>query len=81
MVLQQSDAPAINRELKPKVQQGDNNEKLTTPNKAKPVPLVKPNQSAVELKPPCIDRTLKPTTPIKVGHFTVKCILLHRQME
>lgn len=62
------DAPAVDRKLKPKLHQDEIEPKLTTPNLVKSVPSIKSpaSQPTSELRPPCIDRKLKPTTPIKV---------------
>lgn len=62
------DAPVVDRKLKPKLQHDDNESRLSTPNKVVCLTSVKvsPNQT-VDLKPPCIDRKLKPTTPIRVN--------------
>lgn len=60
------DAPVVDRKLKPKLHQ-DSEQKSA--NRVKSVPSVKSpaSQPSVDLKPPCIDRKLKPTTPIKVS--------------
>lgn len=64
---QQSDAPVVNRKLKPRLHAEEKEEKVITPNKplrpaSTPAPSIKP----LELRPPCIDRKLKPITPNKV---------------
>lgn len=57
----------VDRKLKPKLNHDDGDSKVVTPNKVKSVPSVKSTPSpSIDLKPPCIDRKLKPTTPIKV---------------
>lgn len=62
-------APVVDRKLKPKLHQDESEPKLVTPSKLKSLPLIKsPAAQPTELVPPCIDRKLKPTTPIKVSY-------------
>lgn len=64
--LQQADAPMVDRKLKPKLHHDDSDTKVATPTRVKSVPSVKSSPNQSDLKPPCPDRKLKPTTPIKV---------------
>ncbi|XP_055313368.1 protein daughter of sevenless isoform X2 [Sitodiplosis mosellana] len=68
----QTDAPVVDRKLKPKVHHDDNDIKVATPTRVKSVPSVKSSPNQSDLKPPCPDRKLKPTTPIKFETSTLQ---------
>lgn len=67
------DAPVVNRKLKPKVTE---EKEAKEPSLPRPVSIVSTTSSIggqSDLRPPCIDRKLKPSTPQKVQILTAKC--------
>lgn len=74
--VQQTDAPIVDRKLKPKLHNDETESKIAIPTKTKKklaastIPCsTSPVNQSIDLRPPCIDRKLKPTTPIKVLQF------------